>query len=224
MSRQVSMVHLNRGGLHTTADGPLLSVYMDDLVAFYPMEDKEIDVMYDESKNGHQGTVYGASQTEGVAGQALEFSDNDYVEVPDVVSLDFGRDDFSYCFFFSPGEDGKILHKRDEKSGFETRIVDGKIRTILEDPTGSAELVSNTRTQPDEQYFVAIVREESVAQLSINDNKEDITKAEFDLDNSSPLRISDETSFQGIIDEVYLYKRGLTDQELTNIYEKYIGP
>ena len=60
----------------------------DGLVSLWNLNENSGTIVYD-SEDGNDGTIYGASWTEGVSGSALKFDGkNDYVIVPDADNLD----------------------------------------------------------------------------------------------------------------------------------------
>ncbi|HJH28398.1 MAG TPA: LamG domain-containing protein, partial [Methanosarcinaceae archaeon] len=67
-------------GVHAQEDG---------LVAEWHFDEGEGNVLKDSSGNGNDGTIYGATWVDGKYGKALSFDGvDDYVEVPDSMSLD----------------------------------------------------------------------------------------------------------------------------------------
>jgi hypothetical protein len=225
MANYVSKILLDRGGVHTSDRGAALTVNQEGLIGFYPMEENSETILLDESKNKNTGRIHGPTHTTGRAGQALRFDEDAHVEIPSM-AVDFDSDNFTYCLFAVKNKEGKILHKRDDKIGYEARFEDDRIKAVFQDGHTGTELISDTRISTDEFYFIAVVRKNRWVKLYVNAAMEHEQEAEYDLRNKGSLRLGDiaEQGFDGILDEVYVYDRGLDDWEIQNIYEKYIGP
>ena len=54
----------------------------DGLVGYWSFDEGEGDVAYDSTGNARDGTIYGAAWTSGISGAALQFAGNDYVRLP----------------------------------------------------------------------------------------------------------------------------------------------
>ncbi|MFD1563092.1 LamG-like jellyroll fold domain-containing protein [Haloarchaeobius amylolyticus] len=196
----------------------------DGLIAFYPMEEKKGSILLvDESKNGNDGRIYGPTRIDGNISQALAFDIGDHVEVRGHSKFNFDLDDFASCFFLLPQEEGTVLQKSDNESGYEIRIEDSKIKASFWDDVGSTQLEAGISI--GEEYFIAVVREAGNARLYINSKLRDLGDAELELTNTEPLLLGDMTDegFSGILDEIYFYDRNLSQREVRNIYQKYVG-
>jgi len=70
------------------------------MVSHWTFDEGEGTTAYD-SANGYNGTIHGASWTEGIIGGALDFDGmNDYVDFGDIDEFEFGDQDFSICAWF----------------------------------------------------------------------------------------------------------------------------
>ena len=91
----------------------------DGLVGYWNFDEGEGNTALDNSGNDNDGTVYGASYVDGISGTALSFDgEDDYVEIQDDTSLHIGENSFSLCAWvneFSRASDAQdsILSKRD---------------------------------------------------------------------------------------------------------------
>ena len=71
------------------------------LVAYYPFNGNALD----ESQNGNNGTIYGASLTKDKSGKlnsAFSFDGNDYISVNNKSSINFDTSDFSISMWIYP--------------------------------------------------------------------------------------------------------------------------
>jgi hypothetical protein len=79
-------------------DGDTTVALGKGLVAFYPFNGNAVD----ETDNGHNGTVFGATLTSdrlNNSNKAYSFDGTDSIIIPAADSLDFGVGDFSICFW-----------------------------------------------------------------------------------------------------------------------------
>jgi hypothetical protein len=82
------------------------------LVAFYPFNGNAVD----ETDNGHNGTVFGATLTSdrlNNSNEAYSFDGSDSIIIPAADSLNFGNSDFSICFWIKAhfGNDYIVMGK-----------------------------------------------------------------------------------------------------------------
>jgi hypothetical protein len=94
---------------------PCLTADLNDgLVGYWSFDD---GTATDQSGNGNDGTIYGATLVAGISEQALDFDgSNDYVLIPHDSTINFEQtDDFSVVLWFKtawvPGNDYLLLEK-----------------------------------------------------------------------------------------------------------------
>jgi len=216
----------------------------EELVLCLPFNEGYGSVVHDVSGNGNHGTIYGAMWTRGRHGWALEFDGvDDYVEVPHNDSLNPHYSDFSIVFWvkYSDETTSTIVCKSNggrpsvDYGWLVTFNPAGEIRLYTASASGawgdSGTFYARTqKTYNDGKWhFVAIV----VGRSSNDDVKiyvdnvedtvrySDITTVE-DIANNLPLRIASEADgdypLKGIIDEVRIYSRALTEEEIKALY------
>jgi hypothetical protein len=78
----------------------ILNIQQDaDLVGYWNFDEGEGTVLNDKTNNDNDGTIYGATWTEGVCGSALDFDGmDDYVELPDI---DLVPNPFTICVWIN---------------------------------------------------------------------------------------------------------------------------
>lgn len=198
----------------------------DGLVLYLPFVD---GTAKDYSGYGNDGTIYGATSVIGRYGHALSFDGvDDYVIVPDSASLHF-NDSFTITGWFKlntlpsvKGADEAIISKdreflvRADRGGDSLRffIFDG---TDWEPRTSAAySLQANT------WYFFAAIYDNGILKVYLNGElygKSTNTKA---VATTNPVEVGNwgtgSNYFDGIIDEVRIYARALTDEEIQALY------
>ena len=160
---------------------------------------------------------------------------DDYVKIPDDESLKFGTGDFSYSLWFkansiSPRHCNQLLCKRDNRGDYEVQIDSNrKIRTY-----SGGILDSTTIINPGTYYFVSVVRSNGKLYLYINGIIESSTiiPQNANVNSDAPLGIGrdlhrinkglPEEYFNGIIDEVRIYNRALSEGEIKALYKEVI--
>lgn len=199
----------------------------DGLVLYLPFID---GTAKDYSGYGNDGTIYGATSVIGRYGHALSFDGvDDYVIVPDSASLHFnGTDSFTITGLFKlntlpsvKGADETIIIKdreflvRADRGGDTLRffIFDG---TDWEPRTTAAySLSANT------WYFFAAIYDNGILKVYLNGElygKSTNTKAVATTNSVAVGKWGGGSHFDGIIDEVRIYARALTDEEIQALY------
>jgi len=232
----------------TDADGTLRSLLTDDegrivgvfkgrytnpfdLVLDLPFDEGSGSTVYDQSLYGNNGTIHGATWTKGRYGYALSFDGtDDYVEVPH--SDVFNVNQFTITLWLKANEgygsenNPGIIAKRNSTSsswGLWIRASDGKIwgRVWQSDGT-QVDLPATFTIQTDTWYFVAFVADGSEVKILVDG--EQVTSLSYDgtiQASTFPIRIGYQNIdyFNGIIDDVRIYSRALTDEEIRELYE-----
>jgi PGF-CTERM protein/uncharacterized repeat protein (TIGR01451 family) len=105
---------------------PVIAQASSDAVLILHFDEGSGTIAKDESGHGNEGTIYGATWTEGISGKALRFDGKgDFIEIPDDVSLDITDaitleawvefTDVSEGYIISKGRDmyGLLTYRRD---------------------------------------------------------------------------------------------------------------
>lgn len=187
-----------------------------------------------DSSDDNDGTVNGATWTTGVQNNALLFDgENDFISMADSENLNFDQEltvmawvkwsinpstGESWANIINKGEDAQwqIQHSNDN-SNFEFAVKTDESRVWI---------FSNIEPKQEVWYHVAGVYDGSEIRLYVNgslDNQDDLTGDIHVTDH--PLNIGrrsyfEDRYFAGIIDEVYLYDKALSDEELQTYYNQ----
>jgi gliding motility-associated-like protein len=208
----------------------------DGLIAYYSFDDCTAN---DNSLlgNGGNGTVVGNPTCDcGVSGDAMVFDGiDDYVYFSGNVNAIFQQNNFTLSFYFKPFDavsTQNILSKRVGCTGTESVFnveyllsLNFITTDINESATKKIALSSNLDLTCWHHYL--ITRENKKVRLYLNGKliDEKVTSTVLDLSNSALLRIADspcigQTSdrFRGVFDELRIYNRILSDQEIQELY------
>jgi len=234
--------------LYNQGAGLMVAKTQDDkittgLVGYWPFNGPDIyengTVAADKSGNGNNGTLTNGPQTVlGKLGQALSFDGvNDYVQIYTTggapSGLIFQTAPFSVSFWIkSPNNsdwhsDFLISSRRNYGYTFQHRS-DGSLRWLLNDAGGADTLDSSTNPFDNQWHHVVGLRDgtslrlyiDNVAQTPVTDNGRDV----YDESTPPALRFGvDGTAIPanfhgGLIDEVRIYNRALSAQEVKQLY------
>jgi len=190
----------------------------------------------DSSGNGNTGNVNGASWVDGKYGKALSFDGvNDYVEVKDSNSLDI-TGNITIAAWVYPlnvtGETGYILNKGPGNAGIWLQVSYGgyvKFAARNSADTGWVYLTDDTTPlSTNNWHHVAAIYDRSYIRIYVN-GREVKNKAISDqlLTYTQPLeigrRIACPYCFNGAIDEVRIYNKALSSDEVLNLYRAFVG-
>lgn len=212
------------------------STLSDGLVAHYSFNDCHARDLTD---GGSDGTAYGDPSCHcGVEGNALFFDGlNDYLEFPGKVNRCFGTTDFTVSFYIKPSGYSvfrqSLLAKRefcDDYTHFDLQldVNRNEIQTdVYESPEKYFDDLTPETPNTDWIHY-ALVREGIHAYTYINGQlrKEDRKCSGVDIDNgallgfaNSPCLGSGRTvRFKGGLDELRVYDRALSDEEIAELY------
>ncbi len=178
------------------------------------------------------GAIYNIS---GKYGSALQFDGiDDGATVPDSTSLDFGTGGFSWNLWFNvrtlnSSSSSQIISKRVGSSGnIEVQITQGMIEAYIEG-TGQSTLnlatTFNVSTRLNQWIFLTLNRNSTTISFYVNGLHNVSGTSAHNVDNTNSLNIGrdyDGTTpgefYNGTIDNVMIYNRGLTPQEIYQLY------
>jgi len=210
-----------------------------DLIAAWTFEEGKGETTADITGKGHTGKLIGNPiWVEGKYGKGLEIVDwLQYMLVEDANDLHFGNTDFTfvawiYIYKFVPGMYHSILCKRDPDSPPKSCVrwsiyVNGRMQELALEPGGF--FYSNTELEERRWYHVGVVKTKEKATLYLNGKRNGWEPREMNesLTSEEPLYIGVQYIFHnwqvwndtlnGIIDEVGIYNRALTDEEMASV-------
>jgi len=185
----------------------------------------------DLSRHGNNGTIYGAQCVQGRSGKALSFDGvDDYVEVPDSASLDITDEITIIAWMKILNLDiaSRIVSKRSSKSPYDFLFrgdADRRLNIYFYDGSYSDNLFSDPNAITDNLWhLVAVVRNGYDVEFFVDDESVGTTTAKHDMiTTDDPVLIGcyRKTSgwLNGIIDEVRIYNRALSEEEIKWLYE-----
>ena len=196
------------------------------LIAYYPFTSDASDY----SGNNNHGTNYGAVLDIGIIGSSYRFDNNDYVDFGKGPSLS-GKIDFSIAAWIktSAGKEQVIIQQRNGGYNGEYQLkikADGKL-SFWEygDKSFGFNLNSIKKVNDGNWHHVVAKRDQTGGYLYIDgvlDLK--VLKAPKNLNNAISVAIGRDIrdrarSFDGLIDDVRIYNRALSSQEILDLYE-----
>lgn len=211
------------------------------LVGYWSLNETSGSIVHDYSGNNNNGNLYGPIwANDGALDGGLSFDGiNDYALIPHSESLNFA-DENSFSVSFWINSSGTLISLREVlvslgtgaiNSGFYiTREFENK--TILfaigdGDLTNYCGLFSNGMILENFWYHVAIVWDGNTIYIYINgslDNSVQLTSFNY-ADDSKPLEFGNHWGytgnnhpFHGILDEIRIYNRALTENEIKSLY------
>ena len=213
----------------------------EDLVLYLPFDEGQNNVSYDYSKYMNNGTLYDANSTNsdgytlpqwvnGKSGISLKFDGiDDYVEIGDVMDFN-GTSSFSIAVWVKPQKSfwGRIISK-------ETQNVNGRQGWLLVvDPSTTSITFERWRDDNGTGVGISIVPNEWVHVVAVYDGSEmkiykngelvnSLPSTQSLIDHTRPLTIGSHSEihsfFNGTIDEVMIFNRSLTDNEVRALYQ-----
>lgn len=210
------------------------------LVACWNFDEGKGNVVYDISGNNNDGIIYGASWTKGVWGYALSFDGiDDYIEIPDSSLLDL-TDSFTIEGWIYPRELGKKDHQF-ILCKHKTFYDDRGTWNLISPPNGnylsfasSGQGSIRSRNISDFTWtHFAFVFNDTTDKYTvyINGKLDDTGNISFNIRNTNlDLYIGGEKYdkiwhfFNGILDEIRIYNKDLSSEEIWQHYQKYKQP
>jgi len=204
------------------------------LVAEWHFDEGKGNILKDSSGNGNDGIIHGATWVDGIKGKALKFDGkDDYVEVRDSPSLDI-TDAITIEAWIYPIR--YPLHRYhagivgrggwDIGSGYEVDLGYKGMNGLFELNTRRSSLYSESRIPLNQWTHIAATLKITDAVIYINGKIDAIGTVNSLITNSRPLQIGRRDPgnnfvayFDGIIDEVRIYNRALSTEEIKAHYE-----
>ena len=210
-------------------------VVTNGLVSYWSLNTAGLDgKTIEDVWDGNKGSISGNPEiVEGKIGKALEFDGDDHVDCGSDNSLLLGNTDLSLVVWFKQASlDGTnyIAGTYSTANGkyYELWAEQGKLLWSIDDNVVKSE-ISFTPIEVGQWYHAVGVREQGKEiRLYVNGVLE-ITGADQtgDIASDSPMffgdRFAGERAFEGVIDEVGLYSRALSDGEILHNYGAKTG-
>ena len=215
----------------------------EGLVAEWHFDEGSGSVLEDSSGNGNDGTIYGATWVDGKYGKALSFDGvNDYVDCGNDDSLSWGSADYSICAWVKRAGDfgyvnvivGKHVGWGDYRGWYLRFGIPGGTNKLEFNNNYDSSWNGNGVVKSDEEYtdqnwhYICGVLDggNNKVRLYVDaiEIENDAGSNTYDINNSASLWIGAKSNgeyFNGIIDEVRIYNRALTANEIKELYEHH---
>jgi uncharacterized repeat protein (TIGR01451 family) len=204
----------------------------DGLVVEWHFDEGSGGIVHDSSGNGNDGVVYGATWVKGKYGGALEFDGvDDYVEVPDSMSLDLTQETTVEIWIKSSNMNKRwpnIFNKGTPHDlSYTLRLYDVYAQPCFQIKTinGYIYARSSETLMNNKWYHLVGTYDGSSIKLFVdgNLNVEDSCSGNIVTNNHALVMgtASAERGYEypGLIDEVRIYNRALTTEEIKQHYE-----
>jgi hypothetical protein len=229
-----------------TADEIREHYYGYGLVAEWNFDEGAGSVLHDSSGNGNDGTIHGATWADGKIGGALRFDgSNDYVDCGNDDSLSWGSADYSICAWVKRAGDfgyvnvivGKHVGWGDYRGWYLRFGIPGGTNKLEFNNNYDSFWNGNGVVKSDEEYtdqdwhYICGVLDggNNKVRLYVDavEIENDAGSNTYNIDNSASLRIGAKSNgeyFNGVIDEVRIYNRALTADEIRAHYYGHTPP
>jgi hypothetical protein len=199
-------------------------------VAYWKFDEGSGNTTSDLTTNANDGTIAGASWTTGKFGNTLDFNgSSDYVDHGNDSSMNAGSA-ISIAAWIKPDTAGdrnygRIISKYGSSSGWDLFLGDGGGNKLILKINGT-NLWSEAGSLVGAWHHVVVVYESGVGATFYVDGVSAGTDSNYTdpvNSNSSNVQIgkwpiSSSRYFDGLIDEVIIYHRALSESEITNLY------
>ena len=210
---------------------PAIAQASSDAVLILHFDEGSGTIAKDESGYGNDGAIYGATWTTGISGKALMFDgEDDYVYVDDDSSLYFNDFTFTFWAKTTSTQRGSFLDKdivgkgtHDYRFGYRS---DGKIEPLIGMKGSDYAVTSDTTIYDGSWHFCTAMRQGSTISVWVDGYLDKSETAATGQVNGAgaPLKIGKAylggkyLYFNGIIDEVVIYSKALTPEEIKAQY------
>ena len=196
------------------------------LMAYWPFDEGEGDIIFDETGNGNDAGLYGPEWTEGKRSFALRFDGvDDNVMIPHSASL-MPTDAITLAAWVkiegpAEGHYG-IIGKSGYRSGYRL-LIHGTTKKVVFQLTGEKgySVWSSTAVTDDQWHFIVATYDGSKMKLYIDgvkDPSEKERQGPLDVNTNSVMIGKPQYAFNGLIDEVRIYHRALSEREIKGLF------
>lgn len=210
---------------------PTTPNFEDGLIAYYPFNGDAKD----ESRNGNNGIVKGAMLTTDKSGNpnsAYEFDGVDDLITISPGNFNFGIGDFTIAAWVrasDTGRFGRIFSDRINcnfgQGGMTLWIRPEGIANADVCRSGGGEAAMSTTNVLGDWFHIVSKRESGILKVYVNGSLENSTTSSRNINNSNPAEIggsieinSSDHYFHGKVDEIRVYDRALSDEEIQSLY------
>jgi hypothetical protein len=204
-----------------------------DMALYYPLDEGWRVTAYDNSGYGTHGNLHGGTWVQGIMRYALEFDgQDDYILIPNAPSLLPGISDFTVELYIkSDGTSRQTIinngHGSSTAEYYLDILADGKLFGWTDFPGTSGDSITGSSSVNDGQWHHVIFLRDDKLHLFV-DGVEDAIPAVHgnrDIDHGLDIYLGANTQagyyFNGIMDEVYIYHRALSVEEIKENYEAF---
>ncbi len=211
-----------------------LVIPTDGLLAYYSFDGSTNSTVEDESGNGYDGTINGATVTEGISGSALNFDGNDVVTLPFLFSDNMEARQVTLVAFVNLSDiivSETFVNTGDPEIGMGLSS-DGHIGSGVKMSDNNWHVVTGTSDVPLNAWIMVTttLNKDTATYQVYLDGVLDITSTIPDINYwhvglipsiGAHMYAGGENYLNGDIDEVMIYDRALTADEIKNIYNIY---
>jgi len=205
---------------------------MDGLVLWLPMDEESGDIVYDLSGNGNNGTIYGATRVNEGFVRALSFDGVDDYVIANPVNVDyltisawvqwhrFYEDSAGHAVISNSNsaQDGYMLYQA-------VSAPYNRVRAFVY-TTSTFDITSTTLLETNTWYHIVVTYDGSFFRLYINGILDrERTVSGTIKPTTNPFLIGSTyvpggVKFNGTIDEVLIFNRALSEEEIKFLYEE----
>ena len=208
------------------AQGVAIGQVDPNLVAWWQFDEGSGTTAFDSSGNGNDASFAGAPQWvgDGRFGKALQFDGvADYVAAPDSESLDINGDKLTLAAWMNGTSwaTSHVVRKiADTGTGsvYMLRVQANVLRAIMSTSAGELSVEGVTQPSTGEWIHVALVYDGAEVRVYVNgavDGRGDIAGPVVESNNEVRIGRGEPAGyFNGMIDDVRIYNRALTDDEI----------
>jgi PKD repeat protein len=220
----------------------VLVVPNDGLVAFYPLDGNGNDAGPNQvdASNAGNGTISFDQLDRKSVNPAASFDGSSVLVAPDHNAFNFGTTDFTIACWVKTEvtsrmmvwmESGGIQGSGDKQTWLRLgdNTTDRKMRFAVEDATGGHILNSSAGVSDNEWHHVVCVRKGATSSIYVDGslvlardaaNIKEVSSAQpFNIGAQAASGGAHSNFYIGLIDELILYNKALTEQEITVLFE-----
>ena len=206
---------------------PLGTAHAAILVGYWPFEEQSGETVFDLSTFGNNGTLTGATRSEGKVGSGLSFDGSGGVTVPHNLSLDSLPGGFTFSAWIKPTSfpDFTTIFFKTDRNNLVDQLhfqVDGRLYMAMNGPTVESgfEGIGPNTVALDEWQYVAWTFDDNTVRFY--DDGLEVFSAPYSqpwIGNDHDLQIGQHqqlpiANFRGLIDEPRIYRGALTQDEI----------